>query len=67
MTDIKKVVKEWGAPHTFTVVLYDKEGKIQRAGCQLPGDRLGWLHLRVIVLGQAVDLMQGKLGLHLPY
>ena len=26
-----------------TVVLYDKEGKIQRSGSQLPGDRLRWL------------------------
>ena len=25
------------------VVLYDKGGTIQRAGCQLPGDRLRWL------------------------
>ena len=27
-----------------TVVLYDKGGTIQRAGCQLPGDRLKWLN-----------------------
>ena len=32
----------------ITVVLYDKEGTIQRAGCQLPDDRLRWLHLRAI-------------------
>ena len=39
-----------------TVVLDDKEGAIQRAGCQLPGDRLRWLHLRAIVLGHSIDL-----------
>ena len=43
-----------------TVVLYDKEGTIQRAGCQLPGDRLRWLHLRVIVLGHSIDLTHAR-------
>ena len=29
----------------YTVVLYDKEGTNRYGGCQLPGDRLRWLHL----------------------
>ena len=30
--------------NTFTVLLFDKEGIIQQAGCQLPGDRSKWHH-----------------------
>ena len=30
--------------HTLHSALYDKGATIQRAGWQLPGDRLGWLH-----------------------
>ena len=41
-----------------TVVFYDKYGTIQRAGCQLPRDRLRWLHLRAIVLGHATSPMR---------
>ena len=43
-----------------TVALYDKEGTIQRAGCQLPGDRLRWLHLRAIDLGNPYNICQFK-------
>ena len=47
-----------GAVHI--VVFYDKEGTIQQAGCQLPGDRLRWLHLRAIVLGDFIDLTHAR-------
>ena len=43
-----------------TVVLYDKEGTIQQAGCQLSGGRLRWLHLRAIVLGHSIDLTHAR-------
>ena len=45
------------------VVLYDKEGTIQQAGCLLPGHRFRWLHLRAIVLGHPCEVMQGNISI----
>ena len=60
-SDKKDISRRKALPQkACTMVLYDKEGTFRRAGCQLPGDRLRWLHLRAIVQGHSIKLTHAR-------